>query len=281
MSLKEPGVYCIKNTWSEKLYVGSSRNMEARIKRHLRMLKNGTHHSPKLQSSWNFHGEEVFEVGVLVRCSVNELLQREQEWIFSFDSVNNGYNCAKHAGSPMKGRIQSDETKAKMAASHKARKPISEETRQRMREASALRETDKKAAGFKVSDETKAKLKAAGKGREVSVETREKIRLANAGKPLSEEHRQKLSDAQRAREKNSEAEIAGFAAAARKRTGVKRSEEFKQRMSAPASNRTEERRAKLVAAATGKSLTEEHRSNLSKARRAHLDNQVIIDLLEE
>lgn len=251
--------------------------MEARVKRHLRMLKNGTHHSIKLQNSWNLHGEDVFEIGVLVRCPINELLQREQEMMLIFNAVDGGYNCAKYAGSPHKGRKHSLESRAKMRESQKNRKPITEETHRKMREASAAREQVKKDAGYVVSDETKAKLAVAGQGRKVSDETREKMRVANSGKPLSEEHRQKLSDAQRAREKNSEAEIAGRIVGAAKNKGKKRSDEFRQQMSELASNRTEEHQAKLVAAATGKPLTEEHKKNLSLARRAYIESQVISD----
>ena len=45
------------------------------------------------------------------------------------------------------------------------------------------------------SDETKAKIGAAGKGRIFSDEAKAKMSAAKKGKPKSEEHRDKLSDA--------------------------------------------------------------------------------------
>lgn len=49
--------------------------------------------------------------------------------------------------------------------------------------------------GFKMSDETKAKIGMAHKGKIVSLETRNKLRAINLGKIWPEEHRKKLSAA--------------------------------------------------------------------------------------
>jgi group I intron endonuclease len=246
MSLKESGIYCIENAWNEKRYIGSSSNVQLRIKRHIRMLKNGAHHSIKLQAAWNKYGEEAFEAGMMLRCPVEELIEMEQAMIFAFDAVDNGYNVAAKAGSPMSGRKHSDKTLERMSESHKGRKPISEETRQAMRVSSKIREAEKKANGFVVSEETRVKLAAAGKGRAVSEETKEKIRKANSGRSLSEEHRQKLSDAHKGKPL-SEAQIAGNVAGGLANTGKKRSEAFRQMASYLASNRSEEHQNKLNA----------------------------------
>lgn len=279
MSLKTSGIYYIEHLASGRRYVGSAVNLERRFKKHLTQLRSGKHHSYKLQEAWNEFGEGAFEFNVLIRCSEDKLIELEQRTIDRLNVVRVGFNVAEFADSPNKGRKMSAESRAKISASSKNRKPISEETRQRLREAAVERERMKKETGFQVSDETKAKLAAAGKGREVSAETREKIRAANAGRPLTEEHCQKLSKAQRAREKRSEAEIAGRKAAAEKNTGRKRSESFGEQMSELASNRSPEHRAKLSAALTGKKLTEEHKMNMKKARRAAFDASVIHELL--
>ena len=49
-----------------------------------------------------------------------------------------------------------------------------------MRDASKKREAQKKAEGFEVSEETRQKLREAGTGRVVSEETREKLRKTNS-----------------------------------------------------------------------------------------------------
>ena len=277
MNPKKAGIYCIENTWTEKFYIGSSRDVDARIKRHIKMLRDGAHHSIKLQNSWNKYGEGVFEFGVLVLCEEVDLLQREQEMIVTFDAVDNGYNVSKRAGAPMRGRKTSDEAKVKMREAHKARKPISEETRQRLRDAAKEREKMKKANGFEVSQETRDRLSKAGAGRVFTEETKAKISAANSGKPLSEEHRQKLSDARKGRERT-QAEIDGRKSAAESNTGRARSDEFKSRMSELASNRTEEHRQKLADSLRGRKLSEEHRKALSDARKRNHEASVIDEL---
>lgn len=170
--------------------------MEKRLSVHMRMLRTGGHHSAHLQSAWNLYGEGAFRVLCVVRCDTPEgLLPAEQLEIEMHNSAECGFNMAKVAGSPMRGRKMSEETKAKMRASHANRAPISEETRERQRIASLEREREKRESGFEVSEETRKKLSDAGMGRVVSEETKEKIRIANSGVSLSDEHRQKLSTA--------------------------------------------------------------------------------------
>ena len=191
MSVNGSGVYCITHIETSKKYVGSSVNLNARLKKHLRMLKNGKHHSYKLQMDWNKYGEEAFEISILLRCPVDSLLDMEQKIIDKLNVINEGYNVALFANAPHKGRTHTPETLAKMSEAHKGRKPISEETRERMREASVKREAKKKAEGFVVSDETKAKLVAKLTGRPVSAETRAKMSANHKGNQLTAEQREK------------------------------------------------------------------------------------------
>lgn len=192
---KESGIYCIEHRASGKRYVGSAANLDRRFKKHIKQLENGTHHSPKLQAAWNKYGADAFDFIILLLCPVDQLLQREQEELDILDTVEFGYNISRFADAPMRGRSQSEETKAKMRESHKNRAPISEETRERLRESARLREKAKKEQGFEVSEETRQKLSVSGKGRIVSEETRQKISEKNKGQQLTEEQKRKQIEA--------------------------------------------------------------------------------------
>lgn len=178
--MKRSGIYCITNTATAMQYVGSAVDLDGRFKRHIREMKTGTHPNKFLLMDYERHGEESFRFEVLELCSDTVLLEREQHWIDQLGTAVTGYNIALTAGSPMKGRKQSEATRAKMREAHRNRKPISEETRQRLRDAAKRREEAKKLNGFTVSEETRKKLSEAGMGHAVSEETREKLRKANS-----------------------------------------------------------------------------------------------------
>jgi group I intron endonuclease len=204
MTLKDSGIYCIEHIATGKKYVGSAHNLHRRFKTHLSKLRGNKHHSYKLQEAWNEYGEGAFKIVVMERHPIDGLLEREQQVIDELDVVRNGYNVAMFSEAPHKGKKHSEETKAKMRASHKARKPISEETRQRLREAAIEREKMKKETGYQVSEETRARLSASGKGRKVSAEHIEKLRSLFTGKPLAEETKRKLSEALKGRKATEE-----------------------------------------------------------------------------
>jgi group I intron endonuclease len=224
MTLKDSGIYCIEHIATGKKYVGSAENLHKRFKTHLSKLRGGRHHSHKLQAAWDEHGEGAFKIVIMKRCSKNELLKLEQEMIDSLDTVKSGYNVAMFSEAPMAGRAHSEETRAKMRASHKARKPISEETRQRLREAAIEREKMKKETGYQVSEETRAKLSASGKGRKVPQEHIDKLRALFTGKPLTEETKRKLSEALKGRKPTDETR-AKISAGNRRRWAAERAAE--------------------------------------------------------
>lgn len=201
---KESGIYCIEHRESGKRYVGSAENLDRRFKKHIKQLENGEHHSPKLQATWNKYGADAFDFIIVMLCPIEELLLREQEELDILDTVEFGYNISRFANAPMRGRTQSEEAKAKMRESHKNRAPISEETRERLREAARLREQKKREEGYVVPDEVRQKLSEAGKGREVTEETRKKISEKNKGQQLTEEQRQKQIDALKGRKLSEE-----------------------------------------------------------------------------
>ena len=112
--------------------------------------------------------------------------------------------------------------------------------------------------GSTSSDETKAKLSAAAKGRIVSEETKAKLSAAGKGRIVSEETKAKLSIAHMGQTQSDETKAKLLAA----NKGKARSDETKAKISAMNKGkvRSEEYKAKISAAKKGKPWSEETRA---------------------
>jgi group I intron endonuclease len=140
----DSGIYAIRNIKTDKIYVGSAANFDRRFYLHKHHLVKGSHHSKKLQNSWNKHGETSFEWGIIEVCDPTCLIEREQYWINYFDAAKCGYNISPTAGTtygikgppcPWKGKeIWDDEQRAHFAEIAK-RENLPPERRKKMREA--------------------------------------------------------------------------------------------------------------------------------------------------
>ena len=88
-------VYRITNIQTQKNYVGITEDFERRKRKHIKELKNNTHHSPKLQNAWNYWGENNFEwtVREVQINQYDDLYDIEIEEIKKYNSYNDGYNC--------------------------------------------------------------------------------------------------------------------------------------------------------------------------------------------
>ena len=88
-------VYRITNIQTQKKYVGITEDFERRKRKHIKELKNNTHHSPKLQNAWNYWGENNFEwtVREVQINQYDDLYDIEIEEIKKYNSYNDGYNC--------------------------------------------------------------------------------------------------------------------------------------------------------------------------------------------
>lgn len=80
----------------------------------------------------------------------------------------------KRMSDSQKGRVLSEEHKFKLSIAASNRAPISEETREKLRN----RTPNSYWAGKKMSEETKAKMSASRKGKKMSEEAKEKMRIA-------------------------------------------------------------------------------------------------------
>ena len=111
---RKTGIYKIKNLINNKVYIGSSVDIDKRWKLHKDSLIQNKHHSILLQRSFNKHGKDNFIYDIIEECEKEILIEREQYWIDTLDSYNNGYNILPKAGSCLGNKV-SDETKRKMS----------------------------------------------------------------------------------------------------------------------------------------------------------------------
>lgn len=238
------GVYTITSP-SGKQYVGSAVSFKTRWRTHRRHLRQGTHHCLSLQRAFNKYGEDTLVFAKIAFCAKEDLIAREQEQIDA-RGRSKLYNSYMTAGSSlgtkhgpefgekcrqrMLGTVQSEETKARRAESHR---------------------------GQKRSDETKAKMSAAQKG-------------IRKGRKLSESHKKNISAAGLGRKHTDEARAKMSAATKGKNVGRKLGEETKRKMSASLKGknvgkvRSPETREKLSKINKGKKLKDETKAKIGK-----------------
>lgn len=78
---KISGIYLILNKINNKYYVGSSKTIKSRWKKHKQRLRHNTHHNIKLQNAWNKYGEDNFEFHVVELAEESQLLLVEQKYL--------------------------------------------------------------------------------------------------------------------------------------------------------------------------------------------------------
>jgi group I intron endonuclease len=226
--MSQSGIYAIRRTGTDKVYVGSALCVTTRWATHRRCLRKGCHPSKHLQNSWNKHGASSFECEVLENCSPEMLLEREQYWI---DTLKPAYNTALFAGAPMRGRRHTSEWKVASATrmmgnQHARGHRHTDEWKQ---QTAARQLGKKKRSGWHHTSEAKARIAEAMRGQQhakghvatdderarrsasiraayqrspkppVSPEMKARIAATLRGRKLSDETRQRMSLAHRDR----------------------------------------------------------------------------------
>lgn len=80
--MNTPAIYKIHfGALTSDCYVGKAKNPVTRLAGHLRFLREGRHHSPKLQAAFVLHGESAMQFEILERCNRNQLSSRERHWM--------------------------------------------------------------------------------------------------------------------------------------------------------------------------------------------------------
>lgn len=94
--LKFSGIYLIRNTLDNKVYIGQSIHIAKRIKDHIRSVYNlkRTDSNNRLHNAIRKYGPERFELNIIEKCEPTDLNNREIYWISYYNSTNNeiGYN---------------------------------------------------------------------------------------------------------------------------------------------------------------------------------------------
>lgn len=83
------GIYKITNITNNKVYIGSSKSIYYRIRKHLSELKKGRHKNQYLQNSFNKYGEKSFRVEIVKKCSEDLLLKKEDFYIKKYKAEYN------------------------------------------------------------------------------------------------------------------------------------------------------------------------------------------------
>ena len=174
---KISGIYQIRNTTNNKLYIGSTTSFYRRWQEHQRKLNLNKYTSSKLQNAWNKYGKEAFIFEILLQCDKDSLLSQEQYYIDKLNTVNVGYNTAPKAGNTLgikKGPMPEEQKKKLSIAMTGKKITWPEEARQ------ALVERNKSRVW---TDEAKQKISEASKGSKRTEEQKRMMSEAKRGKP--------------------------------------------------------------------------------------------------
>lgn len=111
--LNKCGIYCIRNIADNKVYIGKSKNIYARIMAHCYNLTSKSKDENRhLINAWHKYGKDSFDYFVLEYLPINEELVAERElyWMQQYNSTdrNFGYNLRQDSSTKM---IVHDETK--------------------------------------------------------------------------------------------------------------------------------------------------------------------------
>lgn len=88
------GIYIIKNTINQLIYIGQSVNIKARFWAHQQSAKNtkAQDHYTQIHMAMYQLGYKNFYYEVLEECSIDLLDERERYYIAKYDSYEHGYN---------------------------------------------------------------------------------------------------------------------------------------------------------------------------------------------
>jgi group I intron endonuclease len=123
MKIYISGIYKISCLINNKFYIGSSFDIEGRIKKHFKQLEKNKHTNPHLQYAYNLYGKSNFKWDIIEKCDVEKLLEIEQEWMDKTKCYdrNIGFNNCIKSDSPF-GYKHTDENKKIMSELKKGKK---------------------------------------------------------------------------------------------------------------------------------------------------------------
>ena len=225
------GIYVLRNSVNDKLYVGQSVHIKRRWSEHKKSAKTGS--SFPISCAIRKHGAEAFTVEILEECSPESLDAREEHWMTELLVAGKTYNIMP-AG--QRGRIMDAATREHISAKLRGRK-LPHEHVENIRRGQIGREH---------TEEAKEKIAAWHRGRPKSAES-----VAKRAESLRNRHARMLEAkkveyaAARSGWRHTEACRAAMSA---RRRGVKKTPEQVANMKLAAQNRNPEAEARRVAA---------------------------------
>ena len=178
-----PGAYQLIHTTTGKVYVGSTNDLERRIKEHMRLLKNGKHAVKNLLDAFLLSPD--ITVKVFKTDTKEEALELEQSLIDRYKDSGMLFNIADNARYSALGREGGDYQKNIVRQIHTG-KIVSEETRQRLRDINT---------GKVLSADHVEKIRANSIDKFHADEAKEKVRQSKMGIARPDDLRARLSAA--------------------------------------------------------------------------------------
>ncbi len=118
MSKLNCGVYKIENLIDGKMYIGGSADLKKRKYNQFNTLKCNKNTNPSFQEAYNLHGEENFELVILLYCEPFERKRYEQFFVNKYKKLGLLYNVCLDDVDSRLGVFHSPETCAKMSKNH-------------------------------------------------------------------------------------------------------------------------------------------------------------------
>lgn len=96
------GIYQIRCSVNQKVYIGSSCDIRSRMSAHMTTLKRNVHPNKFLQRAYNKYGATNFVYDILEECDKESLFEIEQEWLDIVQPYRPeiGYNLSKFSDKP-------------------------------------------------------------------------------------------------------------------------------------------------------------------------------------
>lgn len=184
-------IYRITNMANGHYYIGSAESFARREWQHKYDLRRGAHKNPRLQAAWNKYGADMFVFEIVEQVAEDRTaFDIENTYLMKCVGEPDCYNINTDAYVPRLGIPHTEASKAKVSVSRKGKaagakhyrygQTVSEEVRKKIGDAQRGKP---KAAGRKVSEEGKAKIRAAAeagsyshwKGRKHTNESKQKM----------------------------------------------------------------------------------------------------------
>lgn len=105
---KLSGIYKIVCKNNNKFYIGSSIDINRRLKTHISLLKHNKHTNEYLQRAWNKYSEQNFRYEIIETVHDNSQLQIREKWWLDHTKCYNqeiGFNLSVDPVAPMTGRF--------------------------------------------------------------------------------------------------------------------------------------------------------------------------------